>query len=303
MKNVIISGADGFVGSHTVKCFLENGCNVLALGRKETPTRLIPREKLTYIQCDVFDTDSLEAKIPSGVYDTFVHFAWNGSAGSARTDLELQMRNAYMSAECVRIAKKLGCTRFVGAGSIMEYEVEAVIHAQGSKPGMGYIYGIGKQLAHGMCKTVAANEGIDFLWPMITNAYGEGETSPRFINTTLKKIINGEDLNFTSGTQNYDFVYVGDVAEAFYHIAKDGNPFSEYMIGSGYAKPLKEFILEMTSACDTNLKPVFGDVPFTGVSLPLEVFGIEAMVTDCNFCPKTSFTDGIKKTMQWLKTR
>lgn len=303
MKNVIISGADGFVGSHTVKCFLENGCRVLALGRKEAPTRLLPHENLTYIQCDVFSPDSLEEKIPSGEYDTFIHFAWDGSAGSSRTDAQLQMRNAYMSAECVKIAKKLGCTRFVGAGSIMEYEVEAVIHSQGSKPGMGYIYGIGKQLAHGMCKTTAADVGIDFLWPMITNAYGEGETSPRFINTTLKKIINGEKLSFTSATQNYDFVYVKDVASAFYHIARDGKPFCEYMIGSGHAKPLREFILEMTEACEAKQTPVFGDVPFTGVSLPLEIFGIDAMVSDCVFSPETSFSDGIKKTMEWLKTR
>ena len=31
MKKVIITGADGFVGSYTVDCFLENGVNVLAL--------------------------------------------------------------------------------------------------------------------------------------------------------------------------------------------------------------------------------------------------------------------------------
>ena len=31
MKSVIITGADGFVGSYTVKHFLDNGCKVLAL--------------------------------------------------------------------------------------------------------------------------------------------------------------------------------------------------------------------------------------------------------------------------------
>ena len=89
----------------------------------------------------------------------------------------------------------------------MEYEVEAAIHSQGSHPGMGYIYGMGKHVAHCMCKSVAANIGIDLLWPMITNAYGVGELSPRFVNTTLRKIINGEPLQFTAATQNYDFVY------------------------------------------------------------------------------------------------
>lgn len=123
------------------------------------------------------------------------------------------MRNALNTVECMKAAKELGCSRFVCAGSIMEYEVEAVIHTQGSRPGMGYIYGMGKHIAHCMCKSVAANIGIDLLWSMITNAYGVGELSPRFVNTTLRKIINGEPLQFTAATQNYDFVYVRDCTE------------------------------------------------------------------------------------------
>ena len=98
---------------------------------------------------------------------------------------------------------------------------------------MGYIYGMGKHIAHCMCKSVATNIGIDLLWPMISNAYGVGELSPRFVNTTLRKIINGETLQFTAATQNYDFVYVSDVAQAFYKVAINGKPFCEYMIGLG----------------------------------------------------------------------
>ena len=41
-------------------------------------------------------------------------------------------------------------------------------------------------------RRMAANIGIELVWPMITNAYGVGELSPRFVNTTLRKIINGE---------------------------------------------------------------------------------------------------------------
>lgn len=303
MKNVIISGADGFVGSYTVSYFLEKGCHVLALGRKETPSRLRPTEKLTYLPCDISDSAAMLRQVPTGIYDTFVHFAWEGSAGSARTDGALQMKNALAAAECVRTAKALGCSRFVGAGSIMEYEAEAAMHAQGVKPGMGYVYGMGKQAAHGMCKAAAADAGIDFLWPMITNAYGPGETSPRFVNTTLRKMLSGEPLTFTAATQNYDFVYVADVAAAFYHIAESGKPFNEYMIGSGRAGALKKFIFEMQAACAPETELRFGDVPFTGVNLPLEVFDISAMERDCGYRPETSFAEGTKKTMQWLKMR
>ena len=162
--------------------------------------------------------------------------------------------------------------RFVCAGSIMEYEVEQAVHTQGNKPGMTYIYGMGKHIAHCMCKSVAAEIGIELVWPMITNAYGAGELSPRFVNTTIRKIINGEALQFTAATQNYDFVYISDVARAFYLIARDGKPFFEYIIGSGHARPLKEFILEMQRELAPEAVPLFGDILFTGTDMPLDTF-------------------------------
>lgn len=302
MEKVIITGADGFVGSYTVKHFLNEGKIVLALDMGPTPRRLEKHPNLTYIQCDISDTKGMLANIEHGVYDTFIHFAWAGSAGEARINYNLQMQNALNTVECMKVAKELGCTRFVCAGSIMEYEVEAAVHSQGSRPGMGYIYGMGKHIAHSICKSVAVNIGIDLLWPMITNAYGIGELSPRFVNTTLRKIINKEPLQFTAGTQNYDFVYVSDVAKAFYLVAEKGKPFCEYMIGSGDAKPLREFIIEMVGSCGPDCKPLFGDVPFTGTNMPLSTFAIDAIKEDCGFRPAVTFGKGTKMTMEWLKT-
>lgn len=299
MKNVIITGGSGFVGSNAVKCFLSQGCKVLCIDRTEKGP--FEAKGLTYLQCDVFNAEELRSELPSG-YDTFVHFAWAGSAGAARVDYNLQMKNALMTVECLKIAKEIGCTRFICAGSIMEYEVEAAIHTQGSHPGMGYIYGMGKHIAHCMCKSVAANIGIELVWPMITNAYGVGELSPRFVNTTLRKIINGEPLQFTAATQNYDFVYVSDVAKAFYLIAKNGKPFCEYMIGSGRARPLKEFILEMQQTLAPAATPVFGDIPFTGTNMPLSTFDVSETEKDTGFKAEIGFAEGTRMTMEWLRT-
>ncbi len=302
MKQVIITGADGFVGSYTVKAFLEHGVSVLAVDLPKEPRRLEPHDGLTYLSCDVAALDALRAAIPTGVYDTMVHFAWAGSAGPERMDYALQMNNALATVELMKFAKELGCTRFVCAGSIMELEVEAAIHSQGSRPGMAYIYGMGKHIAHCMCKAVAADIGMELVWPMITNAYGVGEFSPRFVNTTIRKIINGEPLQFTAATQNYDFVYITDVAEAFYCISENGKPFCEYMIGSGHARPLKEFILEMQQALAPEAVPLFGDVPFTGTNMPLSTFSVEDTARDTGFEAKVSFAEGTAMTMEWLKT-
>lgn len=303
MKRVIITGADGFVGSNTVQCFLDNGIEVLAMDIVQTPNRLKPQPGLTYKCVDISDVDQLEKAISEFEYDTFIHFAWAGSAGPRRADYNLQLQNALNTVECMKVAKQQGCSRFVCAGSIMEREVEAAVHTQGSRPGMGYIYGMGKHIAHCLCKSVAADIGIDLLWPMITNAYGVGELSPRFVNTTLRKIISKEPLQFTAGTQNYDFVYVTDVARAFYAVARDGMPFKEYIIGSGNARPLKEFIIEMQQALAPDVEPQFGDVPFTGTNLPLAAFDTSDIEKDCGFKPSVGFAEGTRMTMEWLKTQ
>ena len=303
MKRVIITGADGFVGSNTVQCFLDNGIEVLAMDIVQTPNRLKPQPGLTYKCVDISDVDQLEKAISEFEYDTFIHFAWAGSAGPQRADYNLQLQNALNTVECMKVAKQQGCSRFVCAGSIMEREVEAAVHTQGSRPGMGYIYGMGKHIAHCLCKSVAADIGIDLLWPMITNAYGVGELSPRFVNTTLRKIISKEPLQFTAGTQNYDFVYVTDVARAFYAVARDGMPFKEYIIGSGNARPLKEFIIEMQQALAPDVEPQFGDVPFTGTNLPLAAFDTSDIEKDCGFKPSVGFAEGTRMTMEWLKTQ
>ncbi len=302
MKNVIITGADGFVGSYTVKAFLENGMNVLAIDLPEQPRRLEASENLKYVSCDISDIETIKNVIEKDTYDTFVHFAWAGSAGPERVNYQLQMQNALNTVELLKITKELGISRFVCAGSIMELEVEAAVHSQGSRPGMAYIYGVGKHLAHSLCKMVAADIGIDLLWPMITNAYGVGEFSPRFVNSTIRKIINGEPLQFTAATQNYDFVYVTDVAKAFYLIAEKGRPFCEYIIGSGNARPLKEFILEMQQALAPDSTPIFGDIPFTGTNMPLNAFAIDDLVNDTGYSASVSFAEGTKLTMDWLKT-
>ncbi len=302
MNKVVITGADGFVGSNTAQCFLDHGIEVLALDIVDKPRRLTPQTGLSYKCVDITDKEQLLKAIPIGEFDTFVHFAWAGSAGPLRTDYNLQMQNALSTVECLKTARDMGCLRFVCAGSIMEREVEAAVHTQGSRPGMGYIYGMGKHIAHCLCKSVAANIGLDLLWPMITNAYGVGELSPRFVNTTLRKIINHEPLQFTAGTQNYDFVYVTDVAQAFFDVAEKGVPFKEYIIGSGNARPLKEFIIEMQQELAPDQTPQFGDVPFTGTNLPLSAFDTTDIEQDCGFKPKVGFAEGTRMTMEWLKT-
>ena len=298
MKKAIVTGANGFVGSAVIKELVRNNVEVLALCHK-IPANKLENSLITYKEFELSNIKELD--IQKDYYDIFYHFAWAGSAGSDRANTALQLQNAQWTIDALNFAKNIGCIRFVCAGSIIEYETMEACYADGNKPGLGYIYGSAKVAAHTMAMSVAANIGIDLVWAEITNAYGAGEISSRLINTTIRKVIKKESPQFTSGTQNYDFVYIDDVARAFYLIGKNGKAYHSYLIGSGNAKPLKEFLLEMKESIAKDIDFIFGDVPFTGVNLDLSVFDATKTEKDTGFKAEISFAEGTKKTYEWLK--
>ena len=299
MKKVIVTGANGFVGGALTRELIAHGIEVIALGREGHNTNLPDSELVRFYPFELDNVQKLKDEIKDRDIDAFYHFAWSGSAGAARADTALQLKNAQWTVDCLKLAKDFGCSRFINAGSIMELETIKATFNQGNKPGLGYIYGSGKLVAHAMCKSVAADIGIDLIWAMITNAYGVGERSPRMVNTTIQKCIRGEAPQFTAGTQNYDFVYIDDVARAFYLIGKNGKPFHEYLIGSSHAKPLKEFLLEMKEAIAPDLDFIFGDIPFTGINQPLEEFDCSKTEEDTGFKAEISFGEGCRRTRDW----
>ncbi|WP_075573363.1 NAD-dependent epimerase/dehydratase family protein [Megasphaera coli] len=301
MKRVIVSGANGFIGSAVVRYLVSKQIHVLALHRVDHYNNIPVSDLVIHVPFSIENIAAVAEDIPKEKYDAFYHFAWAGTSGEARADTRLQLQNAQWTVDALTLAHTLGCARFVGAGSIMEHETMAAAYTQGNRPGLGYIYGGGKLIAHVMSKSVAAKLGIDFVWAEITNAYGVGEISPRLVNTTIRKCINGEAPQFTAGTQNYDFVYIDDVARAFYLIGKNGKPFHEYIIGSSEAKPLKSFLLEMKKSIAPDLDFIFGDIPFTGTNLSLNVFDCTQTEKDTTFKAEVSFAEGTKRTRAWLE--
>lgn len=302
MKTAVVTGANGFVGSAVVNELLSNNYKVYAVVRNNHADRLSDLDNVEIVNCELSDIDRLPEQITEKC-DVFYHFAWSGSAGKDRANTRLQLDNVQWSVESIRAAKKLGCSRFVFAGSIVEKECLAAAYTGGNRPGLGYIYGGGKVAAHILCSSVAAAEGIDLLWGEITNAYGVGEVSPRLVNSTIRKCIAGVSPEFTAGTQNYDFVYIDDVARAFRLIGENGKPFTSYVIGSSAAKPLKEFLIEMKDAIAPELPFKFGDVPFTGIDLPLSDFDCRKTEEDTGFKAGISFAEGCRRTFEWWKER
>lgn len=306
MKCVIVTGATGFVGLNLVTQLSEN-YKVFALFRDNSKVDLLKNlPNVTPVLCDMNNIKSLPDLLANLVdnsvnYFAFFHLAWQGSAGVERENYDIHLDNIKFTCQAVEIAAQLNCEQFVYAGSLMEFESTSYIPIQGSKPARNYIYRTAKLTAHYMAKSIATSLEIPFKMGIISNAYGAGETAPRLINTSLRKLLAGEKTSFTPGVQLYDFIYITDVATAFIKIMEQGKPFYNYYIGNKKQYPLHEFITKMGACIDPNIDLGIGEVAFDGVAINYDSIDTNSLFNDTDFIPKIPFETGIKLTIDWIK--
>lgn len=290
MKKAIVTGACGFVGRALTECLRRKGVEVLAVGRAKQRERASFGEGVTFAAAEEM-TEADWLRLGRGT-EIFYHLAWSGSAGKGREDLLLQAENLRQTALSLERAEALGCGKWIGAGSIAEGE------AAGSKnPAPSEIYGWAKKAAWEMCRRHQGNTEV--LWGRITNAYGAGEDSSRLICRSLKEIGRGRRLSFTEGTQLYDFLYITDAAEAFFSLGEKGQGGKAYVIGSGEARPLRQWLGILLS--ESGGQADFGALAQKGAGLTAEELDTAELRRDTGFFPQINFEEGIRRTMAWQK--
>lgn len=302
MKKVIVTGANGFIGTALCRELSNQGISVIAVVRNEEEniSNIENLKGLRVVYSDLSEFKNLNEKISDRDIDVLYHLAWVGSAGSLRGCADVQFNNIKYTCDTVKACSKMNCKRFVFASSIMEYEIEAVM-ATDATPGINTLYSSAKVSADYMARTIAGSLGVDYIRAVISNIYGPGELSPRLVNTSIRKLLNGEHCAFSAGEQTYDFIYIDDAAKTFVAIGEKGVANRTYYIGSQNPRPLKEFLCELRDQVDPNIEIGLGEIPFNGVSLTYTEFDIHAVKNDTGFIPSVSFTEGIKNTIEWIK--
>ncbi|MGN0699521.1 MAG: NAD-dependent epimerase/dehydratase family protein [Oscillospiraceae bacterium] len=299
MKKVLVTGANGFLGSLLVKKLIENGVEVIAADMSGCNGN-IP-DGVRFVDFDMRDFPALKSKVSDTDIDAMYHMAWIGSSGPARADYALQLENAKCTCDAVKTASEMGIKRFVGAGTLAQMDCSAYIGKNGSTPNGVSCYGTAKIAAQYMSKAQANSCGIEHIWCVISNTYGIGNTTMNFVNFASKKMLAGERASFTAAEQNYDFVYITDTINGLYLCGKSGKPNCSYYIGSGKARKLKEYITTIRDAINPEIPLYLGEVPFNGVSLPLEAYSCDDISADTGYCAQVDFEDGIVRTIEWLK--
>jgi len=302
MKTFIVTGAMGFLGRSFVDCLLREMQDVIVIVRDRKKAFDRWGDRLSIIERDLLtETESISAKDLGEVNEEkiFVHFAWDGTSGDKRASETAQLCNVRMSLALIRKAKDLGCKRFINAGSIMEYEAMKVAAADGKRPAGNTIYSIAKLTANLMMKTIAAEINIDYISVIISNIYGPGEESGRFLNSILRAMAKNDSLELTEGLQIYDFIYIDDAIRMIREVSERGEPFESYYIGNPVQRPLREFVIEAKEVMGSSSELLFGAVPFNGQTLDYTEFDCKKM-ENLGVHPQVSFTDGIGRMKEWL---
>lgn len=234
-------------------------------------------------------------------YDVFYDLAWEGTTGQARNDMFLQNQNVKYALDAVCAAQRFGCHTFIGAGSQAEYgRVEGMLHPDTPAfPENGY--GIGKLCAGYMTRELAHQLGMQHIWARILSVYGPNDGMRSLVMSVVSDLLRGAVPKCTKGEQKWDYLYSGDAAQAFRLLGERGVDGKTYVIGSGECYLLGDYIRKIRDAVNPDVDIDFGAIPYSNRQVMHLQADISELQRDVGFVPKTSFENGILKTIQWVQ--
>lgn len=300
---IIVTGPTGALGMALIREYTGCGIEVLAICHKASKRRE-RISRLPLVRVLELDMEEYAAYVPGEDikgYDIFYHFAWSGTTGAARNDLELQHGNIGYAVDAVRLAHKFGCHTFIGAGSQAEYgRVEGKLSADTPAfPENGY--GMAKLCAGQMTRIACTQLNMKHIWVRILSVYGPYDGENSMIISAIRKLLDGEKADFTKGEQKWDYLYSGDAARAMRLLGEKGRDGVVYCLGSGKAQPLSEYIMMLKDAVDSRIEVTLGGIPYAGGQVMYLCADNRQLKEDTGFVPEVDFKTGILQTVEWVK--
>lgn len=299
MRRAVITGPTGAIGTALAGKLLREGAEVLAVVRRGSKRldRMPQHPRLRILEADQEEYAGLT--LPSGKWEVFYHFAWGGTFGEARNDLDRQIDNIRCTLDAVRLAHRSGCGTFIGAGSQAEYgRHEGVLRADTpTAPENGY--GMAKLCAGQMSRQLCAQLKMRHIWTRILSVYGPGDGENTMISSAIRNFLMGEPTHFTKGEQLWDYLYSGDAADIFRLLGEKGRDGRTYVVGSGRAMPLRDYIEIMAGILKVSGPLGIGDVPYADRQVMHLCADIEPLREDLGYVPATEFEAGIRETIKF----
>lgn len=214
---VVITGASGFIGTHVAEEWLGKGADVHALDLwlSSDLKQYVDAGQVTFHRGDLLDVATLRRVFADA--DIVYHL---GSILGTSESIELYDPAAVALTNVVGTARVLAAAKEAGVGRVV----------YPSTPDVPWLnpYKITKQAAEKYCLMYHREFGLETVVLRLTNVYGPRErwleadmgapyNYQKVVPTFIVRALHGKPMPvFGDGTQTAEYVYVTDVARAFY---------------------------------------------------------------------------------------
>jgi nucleoside-diphosphate-sugar epimerase len=301
LKNALVSGAAGFVGSHLVDRLLEEGFAVVGVdnlitGKEENLNSAKRNSKFNFLDLDVVtEIPDLGMK-----FDYIFHAASPASPPKYfEYPIETMMVNSIGTKNLLDLAEKNN-SRFIFFstsevyGDPLEHPQRESYWGNVNPIGPRSIYDEAKRFGEALVAQCVRAKKVNAGIIRIFNTYGPrlDPHDGRVVSTFIRQAINGEALTVNGdGNQTRSFCYITDLIDGIFKMA-ESHEFGPINLGNPNEMTLNELIKEISKLLSKNLDttnlPELKDDPVRrkpDISLAKEKLGWE---------PKVSLTQGLQ---------
>ncbi|HEY5382972.1 MAG TPA: NAD(P)-dependent oxidoreductase [Candidatus Paceibacterota bacterium] len=304
-KKVLITGADGFIGSHLAARLVELGAIVHAVvGPRKQSWRLDALAgQVTLLDADLNEVGQVrqlfEEHHPSIVFNTA---AINNTEKSLE-HAESIIQNTYgIARNVIEAAARAEVERLVQFGSIEEYGACEAPFVESMREEHFSPYSLGKVMAT-QCALMTARltpMQVRIVRPAAT--YGPAQSFGLLVARIIKAGLEGKDFDMNAGEQLRDFMYVDDVVEGALRAAMhEGAQGEIFNLGNNRAVCVKEVAQMVNEAMGSPININFGARPYRPLDSMVFYMNSDKAKRLLDWEPKTSLADGIKKTVAWYQ--
>ena len=323
MKNVLVTGGAGFIGSHLVRLFVNKypeyhiiNLDILTYaGNLKNLKDIESNENYTFVKCDICDLKKVKKIFKDYKIDSVIHLAAESHVDRSITDpFSFAQTNVMGTLTLLQVAKEYWSNNFKNK---LFYHV-STDEVYGSLGEEGYFteesaydphspYSASKASSDHFVRAFADTYGLPIVISNCSNNYGPYQFPEKLIPLFINNIINNKPLPvYGKGENVRDWLFVSDHAKAIDIIFHKGNLGETYNIGGVNEWKNIELVKLLISTVDRLLsrKKGFSSKLITYVSdraghdLRYAIDSTKLM-DELGWEPSLQFEQGIEKTVAW----
>lgn len=295
MKKVIITGASGFIGHHTLNSLIQKGFEVHAVYSQQQPQSLA---SVNWYQVNLLDPHQIQEFLSKVKATHLLHLAWYAVPGKY-WQAEENFLWVQSSLELLRQFHQQGGQRVVMAGTCAEYDWNYGYCSELITPRHpNTAYGICKQALQEMLKSYSEINNLSSAWGSIFFPYGAYEHPNRLVPSVINSLLKGDAAKCSHGDQIRDFIYVQDVADAF--VALLESDVTEVVnIASGKPITIKDIVYKIADKMGRVDLIELGAIATNPREPPLLVADIRRLSQEVGWQPQFNWDIGLDQAIAW----